>query len=55
MQLICISAKTRRPSSNTKIQTRIVYARTQRIPIKGSIGSMKRQTDTRNYGKIQYK
>ena len=44
-----------RPSSNTELQTKLVHKRTQSIAIKVSAGSMKRQTDTRNYGKIQYK
>ena len=52
-------------SSNTVIQTKLVYQGTQLkmfkciyfdqpIAIKRSIGSMKRQTDTRNYHKIHY-
>ena len=47
--------KTLRVSSNTEIQAKLVYKRTQPIAIKGSIGSMKRQMDTRNYIKNQYK
>ena len=39
--------KTLCPSSNTEIQTKKT--------LQGSIGSMKRQTNTRNYSKIQYK
>ena len=39
--------KTLFPSSNTEIQTKKT--------LQGSIGSMKRQTNTRNYNKIQYK
>ena len=35
------------------MQTKLVYKRTQSIALKGSIGTMKRQTDTRNYSKIQ--